>query len=146
LGDLKWVFLPKLFVGVSPYIILLIFTAVGGIAGQVIADQQLPQSFATIVPKPKEIAIGAGGTFVGVLLLGFLLNWLGKKQIRKTYEPFRQALAEARAAIDRQLDQYKAQQNVKAKRAERKRSMEIMAVKQKYARCWTARRRTATAR
>ncbi|HEX8524361.1 MAG TPA: FtsK/SpoIIIE domain-containing protein [Tepidisphaeraceae bacterium] len=132
LDDLKSVTLPKLFVGIRPYLLMILILIAGGIAGQV-AAAGVPVSFATIDWKPKEIGIGLGSALVFGVLLGFLLNWLGKKHIRSAYEPFHQTLGEARAAVDRQLDAFKQQLQVKAHRAERKRSMEVMAVKQKYA-------------
>ncbi len=132
LGDLKVVFLPKLFVGVRPFLLLILIVIVAGAIAQVVTDG-IPLNFRSITPEFKQIALAVGGAFIGSILLGMLLNWLGKKHIRQAYEPVRQSIADGRAAIDWQLEQYEAVQQAKAHRAERKRSMEVMAVKQKYA-------------
>ncbi len=116
LSALKAITLPRLFVGVRPYLLLMLLLIIAGIVTQIVAGG-VPVNFQSIVPQWPQVGIAVGATLVGLLLVGWLLSMLGKKQIRHANEPLRVAIAEARAGIDRQLEHFRKNQQARANRA-----------------------------
>ena len=76
----KRLFVPSLFIGVRPYLVIIVLLVAAAIVAQGMYGK-LPQTAAdwnSFEPKWREIGIFTAGTFAGLLLIGAGLWFLGK--------------------------------------------------------------------
>ena len=132
----------SLFAGALPFIIPVVLAA--GVAAAVYfltpnAQQQ---------PPVKPMAIYAGGTFVVVLVIGFILRVMATKQVRAVHGPLRQELALARLAVEKRSAKALIQRDAAAAAAVEARKSELAAARAQltpHAAKATAARNTAVA-
>jgi S-DNA-T family DNA segregation ATPase FtsK/SpoIIIE len=117
--------LPKLFVGLNPYLALLVLCVIAAAATQGVLQ--------TSQPQPVPLAWAVGGTLVGSLVLGFLLSRLSKRKLLDTYTPFRAAVVAARSATEAELQFARLTADARGARAAKQRKAEIQAAKEKLA-------------
>ncbi|HSZ55959.1 MAG TPA: FtsK/SpoIIIE domain-containing protein, partial [Tepidisphaeraceae bacterium] len=111
--------LPNLLVGFLPWVALLLLA----FAAVVIAHlMQL---------NMQQIAIAAGSTIAGLLLLGLILRIIGKAQIREAYKPLRRSLRQARLAAEEHSERTAVIRDAKYAAAVRKRDREVRVLKEK---------------
>jgi len=91
---LRSLVVPRLFVGLKPYLAVTTLVIVAGIAGKVLSGPEL---------DIKQIGIFAGGALVGSLVIGFLLRMMAVSQVRKMVVPIRLASDACRHATKQQL-------------------------------------------
>ncbi len=125
LGGLQFMILPRLFVGLMPYFLLLIVVVAAGVIVQ--------STRGSSVLDWRAIGIAAGSSFVGALALGFGLWFLAQKRIGVAYAPFVSEIAAARRAIDAQLELARQQRSAGEAAGEEKRKREVKRAKDKYA-------------
>ncbi len=123
---------PRLFVGLRPYLLVFVICAVAAVVTQWTTGG-LPGDFGTFELKGRAIAYALGGSLAGCALAGVGLWMLGKSHVRKVYVPLRQSLDAARRAADAQQEDARAQRDLKLARATKKRDLEVQAAKDKYA-------------
>src|SRR5207249_12127319 len=93
---------PKLFVGMTPYLIVIVLLALAVVGAQWLYGPPLPPGggIGNIEPQFKPIGIAAGGMLVLVLGFGTFLWFLRRRQIHSIYTPLRVALTTARRAAE----------------------------------------------
>ena len=111
-AHLSHLVVPSIFVGVTPWVSLILFCIVAGIAAQ--ASRQ------SLQPDFQHIAIAVGSTFVGTLLLGFLLRIVARRQVLEAYKPLVQSLGTARRASAAFAEHSRREQAAKYARAVKK--------------------------
>jgi len=124
-AHLKRLFLPGIFVGVTPLIALFMLCLVAGIAAQA--------SRHTLLPDVQFIAVIVGATLVGSVLLGLLLRMAAHRQVLVAYKPLVQSLGSARRASAAFAEQSRREREAKYAYAVKKRDREVRAVKGKAA-------------
>ena len=92
LKKLRTMLLPRLFVGIRPYLIVLLVVAGGGALGQYQTGIAFDQ------PQWREIGTYAGAALGGLIVLAVILKILAAGQVKKTYGPLRTAIANGRVA------------------------------------------------
>jgi hypothetical protein len=107
LAELSSLRSPRFFVGVTPYLAVLLLIGVG------IAAAQWKLSSDSSQLDPKAIGIGAGGAILFCVIVGLLLRLLANSSVRKAYLPLQIALGAARAATFKELDHTKSVQNAR---------------------------------
>ena len=115
LARLGSLILPRLFVGVAPYLAVIFLCGIVGVATQAAlkaGDLQI---------KPVGIAIGV--TLVVAIVLGFLLSRVAKNKILHAYLPFREAIAIGYHATDAELVLANATREHRLQMAGRRRNM-----------------------
>ncbi|MGC8553317.1 MAG: FtsK/SpoIIIE domain-containing protein [Phycisphaerae bacterium] len=90
LANLRGLALPKIVFGVLPWTFLIILCAGAAVAAQLAAGSNKLD--------PRIIAIVGGITLVVTFVLLMLLRMLAKRQLLRSYEPLRSALAASRTA------------------------------------------------
>jgi DNA segregation ATPase FtsK/SpoIIIE-like protein len=118
---LRKLFLPNLLVGFLPWLVLFLLTF-----GAVVIANVFQRSM-------QEMAITAGATFVGLLLLGFVLRIIGRAQVREAYKPLRQSIWLARLAAEEHSERTAKTRDAKYAAAVRKRDREVRLLKEKAA-------------
>jgi hypothetical protein len=125
LSRLRRLFLINMFVGWVPWAFVVVTCALAGIIAQA--------SMRSIDLDFKAIAISVGSTLVGVIVLGVILLFVAKRQVRDAYEPLRQSIGFARGAADDYVEASEKQQEIKHAAAVRKRDKEVRGLKEKAA-------------
>ncbi len=134
LSRLKGLTIPKLFVGVLPFVLVIVIC----LGALIVAQARwgaLPQSLSdlnTLEIRFKEVGYTMGAALAGSLLLGWGLWVLGRVQVRRTYSEFRRAMAGARSAAEAELAQAKLARETRLARATRKRDAEAKAANEKF--------------
>ncbi|HMB96271.1 MAG TPA: FtsK/SpoIIIE domain-containing protein, partial [Tepidisphaeraceae bacterium] len=132
LKKLEHLFVPRLFVGVRPFIVFAAVCVVAAFLTQW-ATGGLPIDFGTFELKGKAIAYALGGSIVGCAIAGALLWMLGKSQVRGAYIPLRAAIDAAHQSADRAREEARQHRDSQLSRATKKRDLEVQAVKEKFA-------------
>ncbi|HSV13241.1 MAG TPA: FtsK/SpoIIIE domain-containing protein [Tepidisphaeraceae bacterium] len=114
--------LASLFIGIRPYLFLLLITAAAAAAVQFHAQSTDPQW--------KALAIFAGGTFVLALAIGFALRLLANSKVRAVYHPLRQELVLARSAAEQQQANAVEKRKADTAAATKARQDEVQAAKE----------------
>ena len=114
--------LPRLFVGSSPYLAVIVPTALAALAPQ----------FIWPAPGILQYAAVVGGTLIAVIVAGFVLRKAARKHVRDTYLPFRAALGLARRATAGESAHALAVREHRLYEAHKKRKEEVQAAKEKY--------------
>ena len=129
LSNLRTMSIPRLFVGLRPWVALVVLLAVGGIAGQLIAG------VATGRPdfNSKYVLIGVGASLALGVLLGLVLRVVGLRQVRREHDEFRRALAATREAADLRLANLRKAHDARNAGAQRTRDIEVRGAKEKFA-------------
>jgi hypothetical protein len=132
LATLSQLGIPRLFVGVWPFVAFVFVCFAAAIAAQIITGgvpkRWTPDDFQWI-----PIAYATGGAVVFCIIAGIVLRIVGRSQVRKTYTPLRQAIESALIASDEIHKDEKAQRAKKLAHATKKRDGEIAAAKEKIA-------------
>ncbi len=118
LGGLR---LPRLFVGSTPYLALLVPCALAGLAPRFVIKN----------PQPIHYAIFAGGMFLLALVIGLILNRVSKRRLREGYVPFRKAIESAREATNAELALATTVRDHRLREAAAKRKDEVRAIREK---------------
>jgi energy-coupling factor transporter ATP-binding protein EcfA2 len=121
LGALR---LPRLFVGITPLLLVFVLCAIAGVVTQLILKTEQPQW------KPLGIAVGA--TFVAIMIFGLMLRRMSRRIVRETFAPFRQAISTARRATAGELVYATAVREHRLLVAHRRRKEEIAAAKAEF--------------
>jgi hypothetical protein len=128
---LERLFVPSLFVGVRPYLVVLVLLIGAAIFAQG-RYGHIPMNRAELNnfdPKWREIGIFTGAAFAAVLLIGTGLWFLGKSHVRNTYVPLSRAMASAMHAARMQFDSEAKARDAKLARATRQRDLEAQAAR-----------------
>jgi S-DNA-T family DNA segregation ATPase FtsK/SpoIIIE len=110
---------PRFFVGVTPFLALVLVLGVGAVAGQMYLA---PQDNALNI---KAVGTGLGAAVAFCIVVGIALRMLANANVRKVYQPLRRAVDEARAATEKDLAHTKSVQNERHARAVKTRDEEI---------------------
>ncbi|MBC8106027.1 MAG: hypothetical protein H7Z14_05515, partial [Anaerolineae bacterium] len=127
LSDLEHLRLPRLFIGLRPYLLAIMFCVIAVVVAQLIAGPSLTNvpDLRSIEPQWRAISYALGGTIVGLIGLGIGLRILGKSHVRGAYVPLQQALADARRAAKVSYNHTHRQLEAKYTHAMRKRDQEV---------------------
>jgi hypothetical protein len=134
LATLRGLAIPKLFVGLAPYLLVIVLIVIAIVAAQATTGS-IPQSVAelnTIELKLKQIGYAVGGTVLVCALGGWGLWMLGRKQVRETYTNFRVCMSAARRALDAEMTNAKVARESMLSRASKKRDMEARAAQERF--------------
>jgi ABC-type multidrug transport system fused ATPase/permease subunit len=126
--DLRNLSLPRLFVGVKPFVIPLLLAAVAGFIANFVKTGQAGGGIDV-----GAILSGAFGAIIFCAASGTILYFIGKSQVRRALMPLRQAIADARVTSKAALDAAAEARHAKLQRAMNKRNMEVQAIKGQYA-------------
>jgi S-DNA-T family DNA segregation ATPase FtsK/SpoIIIE len=135
LAELKHLSLPRLFMGIKPYIIVPIICTVTAVIANWVASGH-PTADADLRAMPidiKVIALSILGALVFCGALGALLWMMAKSQIRNVYLPMRQSGTTARTAAKGSAEKSAEAREASRSRAIRKRNTEIETVKRQFA-------------
>ena len=134
LAALRGLVIPKLFVGLAPYLLVIVLIVIAIVAAQATTGT-IPQSAAelnTLELKLREIGYAVGGTVFVCAMGGWGLWMLGRKQVRETYTDFRLSMSAARRALDAEMTNAKVARESKLSRATKKRDMEARAAQERF--------------
>jgi hypothetical protein len=129
LSNLRTMSIPRMFVGLRPWITLAVLLAVGGIAGQLLSGA----TTGTPALNPKYILTGVGAALVLGVVLGLVLRVAGLRQVRREHDAFRESLATTRDAADLQLAALRKAHDARNAGAQRTRDLEVRGAKEKFA-------------
>ncbi|HEY1629113.1 MAG TPA: hypothetical protein VGF52_04585, partial [Tepidisphaeraceae bacterium] len=132
LKKLEHLFVPRLFVGVRPFIVVAAICIVAMFLTQW-ALGGLPMDFGTFELKTKAIIYALGAAIIGCGIVGVLLWMLGKSQVRSAYLPLRQAIELAHQAIEADRETARQHRDSQLSRATKKRDTEVQVMKEKFA-------------
>lgn len=120
--------IPRLFVGLTPFVLTLLLMAGAGAAAHFLAgaDPSDPPDF-------KRIGIAGGATLAGCMVLGVVLLIVAKRQVRDAYRPLADEIELARQAAQRKAERAAADRKRRAEEAQRSRNEEVQAVKDRLA-------------
>src|SRR5580658_9500750 len=117
--------IPNLFVGIRPYILVILLVGLS-VAG----PQLMPPS---LDPQWKALGISAGSTIL-VLTVGlFLLKSMARKQVMAAYLPLRAALDGARADTEQLMDRANVEREMDLTKAAKQHKTETQAARDKAA-------------
>ncbi len=117
--------IPRLFVGVTPLIVAVLFL------GLVVGAVHLVQG-APVPPDFSTLGIAGSVALALLILAGGVLRLVGRKQIRATHGPLRRALESARAAAESRLAEQAQERAKTVERAKRKMEGELSALKERF--------------
>ncbi|MCS7032789.1 MAG: FtsK/SpoIIIE domain-containing protein [Phycisphaerae bacterium] len=123
LAALKALKLPKLLVGVAPWLLGFLLLVLTGGAGRVFLAGRLPEW--------QAMATGVGGGLGLLIALAIGMNVASRRAIRRTLAPFHQAIAAARAASARKLAETREKLDSMLQKALSQRDVEIRAARDK---------------
>jgi len=134
MAQLKSLTLARLFSGIKPFVIALLITILtAAIATWVAAGTPTTnEAIATIAPDPKVIGLSILGALAFCGLLGGLLYYVAKSQVRGVYIPMRRTIALARTAARAAADHAEDERETARARAVRKRNQEVQVVKNQF--------------
>jgi hypothetical protein len=118
--------IPRLFVGVAPFVIGMVLIAGAGAAAHfLMGDGQTIDA--------KRIAIACVGAAVVVAIGGIVLKLVGNRQVRDAYRPLALAMEKARLAAQRKFDEATEAQRRELEEGMNKRTEEIQTAKTRVA-------------
>ncbi|MGH7179769.1 MAG: hypothetical protein ACREJC_20500, partial [Tepidisphaeraceae bacterium] len=127
---LKTLRVPRLFVGMTPYLLGLGICVVAAVVAQWSVGS-IPSRIDEIQPQWKPIGI-ALAIAIGVIAIAAVgLRLLGRAHVRDVYTPLRRGLEGARVAAQAQLAQARKNHDARHARALKKREAEVHAVRDK---------------
>ena len=126
-AKLKSLFLPNLFLGFRPIIVVILL-----LAGAAAIAQYLTRPGDVANPNWPALGWAVGGTAVGLMLVGLLLRNVAGKQVRRQAAETRGALDDARAALDRRLADAAASRDAAHADATANRDHEVKVVAAKF--------------
>lgn len=129
LDQLENLQIPRMFVGVWPFLITVFVCVVVMLITEMVAGRGIPTGLAGVHWKPVGYAFGA--TLVVCVGAGFALSILGKSHVRNTYIPLRRSLDAAEVASKAMLEEARMQRDAKLARATKKRDLETLGAKEK---------------
>jgi hypothetical protein len=132
LTEMESLQVPRLFVGLRPAIIVVLFVGAAMLIAQWTTGG-LPVDYGTFTPQYKPIAIAGGSAILLCILAGIALLYLGHTHIRAAYVPLRQALDDARKKSDALMDESRSRRDRAVAHSTRRRNMEVNAAKEKAA-------------
>jgi S-DNA-T family DNA segregation ATPase FtsK/SpoIIIE len=125
LTELAGLGVPNLFVGIRPYIMVILLVGLS-----IAVPQLIPP---TLDPQWKALGISVGST-LAVLTAGMLaLRAMARKQVLAAYMPLRKALDEARRDTDALMDRANMQREVDLAKAAKQQKTETQAAREKAA-------------
>ena len=130
LTRLRKLFLPGLFVGSLPWLVLIVLCGVAAVAAQ-LAQQ-------TAVLNLRAIGIASGATLGGALIVGVVLRIIGRAQVNETFKPLQRALEAGRHAAKQHAHRSAKQQEAFYAAASRMRDSEVRRLKEKAAPVFSA--------
>ena len=116
----------KLFTGALPIVVLVLATA-----GAAAAVQSQQANF--MEPDWQKLAVFAGGTFVGLIVLGIVVKALVNGKVKNAYAPLRQEIAKARVELVALMKQAASRRDEAVKAATAHRNGDIDAMRQRLA-------------
>ena len=124
-AELAALSVPRLFVGVTPYLI-------GALA--LIIAAAIPQAIkGTLEPQWQELAIWVGAGVAGLIGFFVFMNSLAKKQIAAVYVPLRRAMDAGRIANDNLLSQATVEHDMNLAQARKQNKAELQAARDRAA-------------
>jgi len=124
LARLQSLKLPRLFVGMLPYILLLLACALAAAAAQ--------WRTGSLTPDVKSISIAGGATLVALVVLGVFVRIVARNQVRDAHGPLRGEIEGARAAAAerrKRIEQVEQERHVEAVNA---RKAEVQSARDKF--------------
>lgn len=121
LGELM---LPRLFVGITPALIVFLLCVGAGFGAFAMNTAQ---------PQWQWIGAAAGGALVACFVVGILLRDVARRVVRDNYVPLRDALASARRAAAAELRFAQQARDSRLERAMRHRKAEVHSARDRYA-------------
>jgi DNA segregation ATPase FtsK/SpoIIIE, S-DNA-T family len=122
---LKSLRLPRLFVGLLPFILVLL------LLGLVAAVTHL--RLGTPQPQFKPIGIAVGSTLGAILVIGLVLRLISNRSIRNRCAPLAKSIATARSAARAQLERAQTVARTRLSEAKAERDLEVQSKKDRYA-------------
>jgi S-DNA-T family DNA segregation ATPase FtsK/SpoIIIE len=132
LKKLEHLAVPRLFVGIRPFIAVVVICIIAMFVTQWITGG-LPIDYGTFEIKAKPVSYALGGSLIFCILAGVGLWMLGKSQVRAAYIPLRQSLDAVRFSADAIREAARAERDAQTARATKKRDLEVHAAKDKVA-------------
>jgi hypothetical protein len=134
LWRLRGLTIPRLFVGVLPYLLVIVL-CVGALVYAQGRWGRVPRSLAelnTLQVMWRQIGWCVGGTLAASLLLGWGLWAWGRVQVRRAHGAFAASMGRARRAVEAYLVQARASRESRLSRATRKRDAEVAAANERF--------------
>jgi hypothetical protein len=125
LAKFQRLIVPRLFVGLRPYLLFIAICVAAMFAAQA-ATGGIPGGYNWVL-RPDVIGYAAGAGAALATVLGIILWFLGKSQVRKAYIPLLEATLAADRANEAALADARAQRDLKTTRATKKRDLEVQA-------------------
>src|SRR5665213_719794 len=125
LAKLGSLILPRLFVGITPVLLVGVMCVLAGVGVQV--------ALQTSTPNWAYIGAAAGGALVLCLVLGFLLKGVARGRVRDQYLPLHQAVIAGRRAAAAELIVAQQSGDARIEKAAQQRKAEAHGAKEKYA-------------
>ncbi|CAN5637965.1 hypothetical protein BH09PLA1_BH09PLA1_08740 [soil metagenome] len=131
LAELEHLRLPRLFIGLRPYLLAIMFCLIAMVIAQLLAGPSLATvtDLRSIDPQWRAIGYTLGGMIFALIGLGIGLRILGKSHVRGMYVPLQQSLSDARLAAKVSYNHTHRQLEAKYAHAVRKRDQEIKAAR-----------------
>jgi S-DNA-T family DNA segregation ATPase FtsK/SpoIIIE len=125
LTQLSGLTVPNLFVGIRPYLVVILLVALSVAAPQVIA--------MSLDPQWKMLGIFVGSTVAVVTVAILLLKATARKQVLAEYVPLRKALDEARQDTEQLMERASMQREMDLAKASRQHKAESQNAREKAA-------------
>lgn len=116
--------LPRLFVGVLPFVLTLLICGAAGLAAQILSGASTPQW--------QLIGISAGVALAVTVIVGLVLRSVARSRVEQECTALRGELDQARAAVQREYDQAAARRDKRHAESVKQRDIEITAARRKY--------------
>ena len=135
LAQLRGLGLARLFAGVKPFVVALLVCVVTAVVAVWVAGgtPTTNEQIKALPLDPKVIALSILGALAFCGLLGALLYFVAKSQVRNVYVPMRRAIAVTRTAARAAAEKADDERGAALARAERKRKQEVQVIKGQFA-------------
>jgi S-DNA-T family DNA segregation ATPase FtsK/SpoIIIE len=124
---LESLFVPRLFVGAKPFLLLFVLLAIAGGATFALHMNDTAKAY-----DPMTYAIPVGGTLIAAIVIGVLARVIAKGSIRKAWTRCKKHLNEAREAAKVDHANALKQLEERGEAAKQKRANEVAQLKTKY--------------